>query len=406
MKKEILIISFILLILISGCVKQNYEEKDIEELNNISSNELEEPIREVKTTKRELSFEEKIWEKRINDSFLPINCPKFNERNLDDSFYKGPMIDTHIHIANIPDGGPYDEFNPNDIKPLMGVNVKITDYICMMETEGTKKVFGFFPVYPEIPVEMVEVVKRTMQLYPDKFVPFIMPPDHDDRPDGFPTVDSETLRNMFNAEPNLFRGYGEIGLYMRGDHGGSTGSPELPPDSKRLMEIYPLIRENKLLVYFHLGEGQKEAFERVLEGNPDINFIWHGDQLVSHQNGKENLKLIDEILSKHPNAYYGVDQLYGNVWLLKPEVIKEEFLKHFRDYDPLLKKDLETWKWFIEKHPDQVLWGTDRGWSSPWSLDPDVALTLNNYTRAFIGRLNLDVQEKFAYKNAEKLIGL
>ena len=69
----------------------------------------------------------------------------------------------------------------------------------------------------------------------------------------------------------------------------------------------------------------------------------------------------------------------------------------------MLGKDLATWKDFIERHPDQVLWGTDRGVGSTWSLDPEVALTLNNYTRAFIGRLDPSVQEKFAYKNAERL---
>ncbi len=62
------------------------------------------------------------------------------------------------------------------------------------------------------------------------------------------------------------------------------------------------------------------------------------------------------------------------------------------------------WKGFIERHPEQVLWGSDRGVSAPWDKDQDIALALNNYTRAFISRLDPAVQEKFAYKNAEKLI--
>ena len=99
-----------------------------------------------------------------------------------------------------------------------------------------------------------------------------------------------------------------------------------------------------------------------------------------------------------------MDELYGDVWLLRPETSKEEFLAHFRDYESLLTKDLETWKGFIERHPDQVLWGTDRGAGTPWSLDMEVGEALSRYARAFIGRLDPSVQEKYAYKNAERLL--
>ena len=356
----------------------------------------------------ENAFEQKVWEQRIEAALAPTNCPPATAQTFGELSYTGPLIDAHFHIANIPDSEPSNE-EPDyadEERPLLGVNLKITNIICTLEQENTQKVFAFFPVYKEIPAQMVELVKRTMEKYPDKFVPFIMTPDNDGSPDGFPTVDVETLQSMLAIEPKLFRGYGEIGLYARGDHGGPKGSPELPPDSKRLSEIYPIIRENNLLVYFHLGEGQKESFEKVLEQNPDINFIFHGDQLISYENGKQNLKNIDEILTKHPNAYYGIDELYGDVWLLKQEVTKEEFFKHFKNYDTLLKKDLETWKAFIEKHPNQILWGTDRGAIAIWSVDPQVGLTLTNYARAFIARLKPEVQEKLAHLNAEKLASI
>jgi len=157
-------------------------------------------------------------------------------------------------------------------------------------------------------------------------------------------------------------------------------------------------------VYFHLGESQKEEFEEILEANPDINFVWHGDQLISYEDGKQNLENLDEILTNHPNAYYGIDELYGDVWIIKPEFSKEDFKEHFQNYEALLKKDLATWKDFIETHPDQVLWGTDRSDQVAWSHDPDIGLTLTKYARAFIARLSPEVQEKFAYKNAEELI--
>ncbi len=402
----ILILAIIVLIgLFFVYQKTNNIESEIQESPEKST--ISESVKENDPLLKEEQLEKDLgegWNRRIEAALDPIGCITPENRRFGELYYSGDLIDTHYHIADIPDSDPNSEEDYSDEEdPLLGVNTKITDIICTMEAENTKKVFAFFPVYKEASEPMVEVVKRTMERYPDKFVPFIMPPDNDDSPKGFPTVDAQTLRNMLNIEPNLFKGYGEIGLYARGDHGGPKGSPALPPDSQRLKDIYPVVRENNLLVYVHLGEGQQESFERALEQNPDINFIWHGDQLIPYNNGIQNLKNIDEILSNHPNAYYGVDELYGDTWLLNSETKKEDFLKHFNNYQSLLKEDVATWKALIENHPDQVLWGTDRGWSSPWSMDEDVGITLTNYARAFIAKLDPAVQEKFAYKNAEKL---
>lgn len=339
----------------------------------------------------------------FNRTFAVSLCPDVSRTPLYPSSYAGPLIDTHVHIPNIPDRPAPDFLSNENSRPLLGVNASMDDYICMMNTEGTKAVFAFFPVWDPIREESISIVRETLKRYPGRFIPFIMPPEHDDRPDGFPTVQAQELESMLADAREIFSGYGEIGLYARGDHGGPTGAPELPPYLERLQEIYPVVRQNKLLVYFHLGEGQAESFKQTLAANPDISFIWHGDQLIPQENGRQDLSAIEDILSKYPNAHYGVDELYGDTWLLRPEIGKKEFLAHFEQYEPLLAEDLQTWKGFIERHPDQALWGTDRGWSAPWSIDQDVAITLNTYSRAFIGRLDPSVQEKFAYKNAERL---
>ena len=387
MKRGIALFALIVIIVLAGFLFLNFKLSDYDGIQNNLENS-------------NIKFIERNRE--VEAAFEPINCPTV-QRHWDENSYNGPMIDTHIHIPAIPDS-PSEKIDEDEKHPFMGINVRIDDYICMMDYENTSKVFAFFPVWDPIINESIEIVSKTLEKHSGRFVPFIMPPYHDDRKDGYPTVDAETLTEMLNLSNGIFKGYGEIGLYERGDHGGPKGAKALPPDSSRLLEIYPIIRENNLLVYFHLGEGQKESFERILEQNPDINFIWHGDQLVTHESERQNLSQVEDILYNHPNAYYGVDQLYGNVWLIKPGVSKKEFINHFENYGPLLEKDIQTWKGFIERHPDQVLWGTDRGWSEPWSLDPEVALTLNNYSRTFIGKIDSSAREKFAYKNAEKLI--
>lgn len=407
-KKEILIA---LVLVLFGCVKtqvesqaepivktENLDEKLPENVQDQTNTELPNDPPPVEGG---LNFEEKAWQQRIENVFRKSFCPEPKPHNL--NYYSRTLIDTHIHIQSIPDSNPNpggDDFgDPSQRRPLGGVDITIDDLVCTFKYEGTQKAFAFFPVFPNISQYALEVPYRTMQEYPDVFIPFIMPPDGDDKPEGFPTVDAKTLEEMLLKYPGLFKGYGEIGLYAR-----QNGSPELPPDSDRLLEIYPILRENGLLAYVHLGEGQKESFEKVLDANPDIKFIWHGDQLISHEGGSQNLSEVEDILSNYPNAYYGIDELYGDVWLLRPEVSKEEFLGHFTDYKTLLEKDVETWKGFIERHPDQVLWGTDRGWSSAWSVDEEVGWVLTDYSRAFISKLDPSVQEKFAYKNAEKLL--
>ncbi|HYD03319.1 MAG TPA: amidohydrolase family protein, partial [Alphaproteobacteria bacterium] len=167
---------------------------------------------------------------------------------------------------------------------------------------------------------------------------------------------------------------------------------------------YSVLRRNNItVVYLHLGENQGDALQEVASKNPDIKFVFHGDQLIDCAECDGTHSKVAEILENNPNVYYGVDEIYGGEWLLKPGANKEDFLKHFENYEPLLEEDLSKFKDFIESYPDQVIWGTDRGVSTSWDTDPDVALVLNDYARAFIGRLDPSVQEKFAYKNAEAI---
>jgi len=48
------------------------------------------------------------------------------------------------------------------------------------------------------------------------------------------------------------------------------------------------------------------------------------------------------------------------------------------------------------------MWGTDRWYR--WQFDYEVGGILEEFGRSFIGELEPQVQEKFAYKNAEKIL--
>lgn len=343
----------------------------------------------------ELSAVDREWDKRIDDALAPSECKDLPKPVYDSSQYQGPLLDTHFHLTTIADADPgsNDDWKKEKFYTSPGVNMTFDDYACLLRNDGTNgKVFAFFPVYPNIERQSLKLVKKTMEKYPDVFVPFINAPDGD-----IGSVDGPTLKRMLGYYPGLFKGFGEQGLY-------EAAAPALPPDSERLLGTYPIVRENKLLVYFHLGEKQIDSYQKVLKANRDINFLFHGDQLISCGDGCDGtLKEIDEILSNNPNVYYGIDELYGDVVLLNEKSTKKGILAHLKNRDSLLKQDLATWKGFIERHPDQVIWGTDRG-SYLYSLNVEIGRAMVEHTRAFIAGLEPSVQERFAYKNAEKLL--
>lgn len=357
---------------------------------------------ELNNTQNNLTVEDEHWKRVFDKALEPVECSEPRDpKTLPDGYYKGPMIDTHVHIPNLPGGEPglpLEYYSGNNL----GTKKSIEEWTCMLQVEGSTT-WGFFSVDKSIDQQSVDIVKMIVEKHPGLFVPFMSPPGQD----GKPTIPANDLEEMLQIEPGLFKGYGEIGLW---DYSGTN---HLPPDSQRLLEIYPVLRKNNLVVYFHPGVGQEDELAKVAAANRDISFVFHGGNFynvsptqVGVSQDEKILIRIEEILYNNPNVYYGVDELYGQDWLLEPGRSKDAFLANFIDYDVLLKKDLSLWKGFIERHPDQVLWGTDRGVSAEWDKDPDIALTLNNYTRLFIGKLDPAVQEKFAYKNAQKIIGI
>src|SRR3989338_7331650 len=352
-----------------------------------------------------LSPEEQVWRDRIEQALAPTPCPDVPKPEYPTTYYQGPLIDTHLHIPSIPDwSAEEDEKMKGEVtegrfggpQALLGWNVKMSEIACTLQREGTHKNFAFFPTYEgEISLYQLEIWDRTMRQYPEQFTPFIMSSGNDGEPNGFPTVNAETLTEMLAVYPDLFEGYGEIGLYAR----ENGGSPELPPDSPSLQEIYPIIKQHNLVIYFHLGDGHKNNFEKILKQNPDINFIWHGDQLTVNE--------VKDILSKHPNAYYGIDEFFGGereIFELYVGENKEEYLEAAnKKFDKIINQAITHWKSLIEQYPDQVTWGTDRG-DAEWNYDLEVGQMQVKIARAFIGKLKPEVQEKFAYKNAGKLL--
>lgn len=296
-------------------------------------------------------------------------------------YYTGPLIDTHLHIPS-----PEDSDNGN---PVLWQDMSMKDIACTLKYEGTQAAFSFFPVYVDSPLdEFYRAAERAEEKYPNRFVRFINAPSNQT---GVPTVTANRLKKLLKGRAGLFQGYGEIGLY---GHDGEAVNP-YHPNAEIFREIYTVVNNRHMLVYFHPGVDQMDELGQALADYPEVNFIVHGEQIENE---------IGDVMDQYANIYFTVNDLYGDQYLLHQSETSTGFLEKTEDYETLLQQDLATWQAVIEAHPNQFLWGTDRGGVAAWTLNKKVGLRIADYGRAFIARLDPAVQENFAYKNAQALI--
>ena len=207
---------------------------------------------------------------------------------------------------------------------------------------------------------------------------------------GYP-LDPPQVEKVLDANEGLFKGYGEISLYL--DFYRIT-----KPNDPQFRELYKIAEKHHLIVMMHPVEEQVQAIEEVVRDYPNVQFLFHGAETLPSAN-----MFYDTLLGKYPNAHYSVDiTLFGDAIFNARD--KQDFITRFKQsWQSTLNEKVALWKSKIEKHPDQMLWGTDRG-HALWHYDPEVEALLEEYSRAFIGQLDPAVQEKYAYKNAEDLL--
>jgi predicted TIM-barrel fold metal-dependent hydrolase len=272
--------------------------------------------------------------------------------------------------------------------PILEKEVKAGNIVCVFDKEITSSAFGFYVVPNLLKGYALRQIKQFERQYPGRIVPFLMPA-HVSGLD----LSARDAEEILNSNKGLFKGFGEIAMY-RGSFKGVS------PDDPSLLEIYKIADEHNLIVMIHPDDGQKQQVEKILKENQNVKFLFHGENMWTW---------VEDIISVYPNAYYSIDanlfdipnehtiaNIYG------PE--KDEFVSEFKEnFDEILDVNLKIWKPRIEQHPDKYLWGTDRAYD--WHFDADVGALLEEISRSFIGQLDPAVQEKFAYKNAERLLG-
>ena len=398
MKKRLLVSGlFVLMFIIFGCTAQvsdTIQEQTPDSLQEQASEVAREQISEVQEQKSDSFTNETVPEEVIGEegSFEDTRCSRtFSPKFSTGPYYNGPLFDAHFHVpvtfehSTLGQNGPTGHAinspstrSTNYRDPILGVDVTVDEILCFFDKEDVRGAIGFYIPNPLDLDESIRAAKDIKQQSSNRINLFLMT--------GL--LDAQSLDNIQNDNINLFKGYGELAFYSQ-EMAGYT------PSSNKFLQIYGVADKHNLVVMIHPGASQKSDIEKALQNNPNVNFLLHGFEIEND---------VTALMDKYPNVYFSLDSatMYAmqGVFINGP---KEEFVSRFKsEFNTLLDRNVNKWKKEVEKRPDRFMWGTDRG--PDWHFDEDVSLLLEEFARAFIGKLVPTVQEKYAYRNAERLL--
>ncbi|OGN16559.1 MAG: hypothetical protein A3C81_00855 [Candidatus Yanofskybacteria bacterium RIFCSPHIGHO2_02_FULL_46_19] len=296
-------------------------------------------------------------------------------------YYTGPLFDAHFHMPSsrgLAEMMSQKHGGETTSDPVLGKDVTLEEILCFFNKEEVKGAIGFYALDPTSLGDTLEVARNIKEESLGSIALFLMPI----------TLDAEKLDSLHQSNAGLFKGYGELGFY-------DVWLKPLTPSDPKLFNIYKVAKKHGLIVMMHPDAGQKSNIETALQNNPGVNFLLHGFQAENY---------IADLIDRYPNVYFSIDSavLYPMMGLFMSGP-KEVFISRFeQEFDSMLSQNISKWKGTIERYPNRFMWGTDRG--VKWHYNEEISILFEEFARAFIARLDLSVQENYAYKNAEGLL--
>lgn len=223
---------------------------------------------------------------------------------------------------------------------------------------------------------------------------------------------TEAVLSNYLQPQGSFSGVGEILL----------GKPETQSvifDGPQMQTILKVIDEMNGIVMIHpstINEGKRDTnlaeIEPSIQKYPDTIFLFHP---------LANFKLVAPLMEKYPNVYYSWDFLgsfyqgLGNRYTgqlstggtslgsSNPDASAEYFLATVDKvgFNHIVDENVKMLAPQIQKYPDRIMWGTD--FNKAYHFEEPVVDMVMKISREVIGRLPADLQEKYAYKNAQRV---
>jgi hypothetical protein len=297
--------------------------------------------------------------------------------NIDDSGYTGPLFDSHLHL--------------NNIQRSLSANWLLS-YLDRNKLEGAMGFYSF-------PTDKEAIIRDTRS----RVIPLLQP-----QGGGWTQLASgqysEAVLRQYLQPQGLLWGVGEIPLY-------NAALQSVTFDSPVMQTIFQVVNELKGIVMIHPSNtwsGRPTELAEVepsIIKYPDVIFLFHGNAA--------SFDLFSQLMSKYPNVYYTMDAcnwyttLTGDSLLYPTDAAAanaESFLTEVNlIWDRLIEEGLQRVTPLLQQYPDRIMWGTDLNY--PWHFEEPVTDVVISLSRQLIGRLPVDIQEKYAYQNAQRVFG-
>jgi len=371
--KKILLFLVLTIIILSGCILTP-EKKGSLIIEDKEDSETSAPEKQTAET----------------SEYKCDTTPKKREFDVN-AYYTGPLIDAHLHmpvLIALPE--QFAEKLPFDELPVLEKDVSSDEIVCLLDKEKITKAIGFYPFLEPLILPSVYVVKRVEEKHPGRIAAFLQP-----APLFSPLINPEKLDETLSKNNGVFIGYGELATYFPVFEGTS-------PNDQDFLETYKVAAKHNLVLMIHPTPENINALEKAIKQNPDVTFLLHGAEYRNRETSQKELKdIIIGVVERNKNVLYTIDTQLTNIYAPSSA---EEFKNRFKkDFYETLNEAVSVWKPAIEANPDKFVWGTDR--LEKWHFEEEVGGLVEEMGRAFIGQLDPEVQERFAHKNAERIIG-
>lgn len=295
-------------------------------------------------------------------------------------------------------------------------SASLTRYVNQQEKHGVETSLRFFSIehkpYEDLLVSHSDLgyVVNAVQTYPGHFVPFFSLGVSSSEAND---LSGKTLHQRLLARlkatkqiagNNFLQGLGEMEQYAW----------DAGVDSSKLHRLYGMADNHNIHFMIHTKGVETAAFGEIAEMYPDVTFLLHAFRKDADQYQTEIINLLTE----HDNVYFSIDAdhmmfdttgdfpiglLYKYQDLPTKEAVEEFKDQYALLHDQLLADAVTSYKPIVDAAPRKVMWGTE---SYPaYNYHPDVYKRVINFSRQFIGQLEAEDQEKFAYKNAKRVFG-
>ena len=311
--------------------------------------------------------------------------------------YTGPLFDAHLHLYDMYSGTP---------AQLSSMKLKsATDLLNYLDRNDIVGAIGFYTVPPnDASSSWLSTPGAIINGSKSRVIPLLQPSPWSAFASG--RFNETTLRTYLQPQ-GLFQGVGEIVLIQ----------PEMQTvtfDSPVMQTVFQVVNEKKCIVMIHPSNGSGVRSTELPEIEPAI--IKYSDAIfLFHSTFSFNV--VAPLLSKYPNVYYSMD-FGGSFWKgggdpLYPADASSKNTTSFLatvnqvGIDRIVTENIRNWTPRLRQYPDRIIWGTDFGGDATlfWHFDDSVTDMVVRISRQFIGGLPADIQEKYAYQNAQRVFG-